>query len=154
MAVIIYNSKAGHTYEYALMLSKTLDIPLYSIGEAKLNVNPSQEVIYMSWILGDKIVKLDKMKKYNIIAVCAVGMSENTDEERNKLLSNNNINSPLFKLTGGFESERLKGVYSVVGKVIKKAIQDLGATNYYGNKVDIKNLAEIEQWYLRRKNDL
>lgn len=151
MAVIIYNSKAGHTYEYALMLSKQLDLPLYNLSEAKLNVNSSQEVIFMSWILGDKVVKLNKMKKYNIIAVCAVGMVANGTDS---ILQNNTINCPLFKLVGGFEVKKLKGLYKLIGKMILNNIDDPELKQLCGNKVNVNNLLEIMQWYKRSKNDL
>lgn len=151
MAVIIYNSKAGHTYEYALMLSKKLDLPLYSLSEASLNVNSSQEVIFMSWVLGNKVVKLDKMKKYNIIAVCAVGMIPN---DTDTILQNNKIKCPLFKLVGGFEVKRLKGVYKLIGKMVVNNVDDPELTGLYGNKVDENNLIEIIQWYERSKNDI
>lgn len=151
MAVIIYNSKAGHTYEYALMLSKKLDLPLYSLSEASLNVKSSQEVIFMSWVLGNKVVKLDKMKKYNIIAVCAVGMVAN---DTDILLQNNKIKCPLFKLVGGFDVKRLKGVYKLIGKMVVSNVDDPELTGLYGNKVDENNLIEIIQWYERSKNDI
>lgn len=151
MAVIVYNSKAGHTYEYALMLSKQLDLPLYNLSEAKLNVNSNQEVIFMSWVLGNKVVKLDKMKKFNVIAVCAVGM---VSDDADTILQNNTINCPLFKLVGGFEVKRLKGLYKLIGKMILNNIDDPELTQLCGNKVNENNLVEIMQWYKRSKNDL
>ena len=42
---IIYQSKTGHTKEYAEYLSKELSIPCYSVCEAKEKINKKDEII-------------------------------------------------------------------------------------------------------------
>ena len=51
---IIYQSKTGHTKEYAEYLSKELSIPCYSVCEAKEKINKKEVKIHFFFYLYNK----------------------------------------------------------------------------------------------------
>ena len=64
---IVYKSNTGHTMEYAKMLSKKLNIPYFTINEAKNNLKNKEEIVYLGWVCATKISGLGKVrKKYDI----------------------------------------------------------------------------------------
>ena len=76
MKAIIYTSNAGSTVQYAQLLADELHLPVYSAKEAKKKVPAHSEIIYLGWIMAGGIKGYkDMVKKYNVRAVCAVGMS-------------------------------------------------------------------------------
>ena len=88
MKAIIYTSNAGSTVQYAQLLADELHLPVYSAKEAKKKVPAHSEIIYLGWIMAGGIKGYkDMVKKYNVRAVCAVGMSRTgtqTEEVRTK----------------------------------------------------------------------
>lgn len=100
MKAIVYTSNTGSTKKYAKMLSQKLEIPSYSMDEAKKNVNSRAEIIYLGWIMAGKIKGYAQAsRKYKIQAVCGVGMGQ-TGTQIPELRQKNRIpqNIPLFTL--------------------------------------------------------
>ena len=60
---IVYHTNTGHTYTYAQILSKKLNIPFYSLKEAKEKLKKEDTIIFLSWICAGKISKLKKVNK-------------------------------------------------------------------------------------------
>lgn len=71
LKAIVYESNTGHTKEYAEMLGKKLEIPAFTIKEAKKELNKNDEIIFLGWIFATKIMGLNKVKKYNVKCVGA-----------------------------------------------------------------------------------
>ena len=77
MRAIVYTSNTGSTAKYAKLLSHQICVPSYSMAEAKTKVKPGAEIIYMGWIMAGKIKGYpEAARKYNIKAVCGVGMGQ------------------------------------------------------------------------------
>ena len=77
MRAIIYTSNTGSAAKYAKLLSHQICVPSYSMEEAKTKVKPGAEIIYMGWIMAGKIKGYpEAARKYNIQAVCGVGMGQ------------------------------------------------------------------------------
>ena len=77
MREIVYTSNTGSTEKYAKMLSHQIIVPAYSIKEADKRVKAGAEIIYMGWIMAGKIKGYtEAARKYNIQAVCGVGMGQ------------------------------------------------------------------------------
>lgn len=120
---IIYQSKTGHTKEYAKSLSKELKLPCYSTKEAKQNVKKQEEIIYLSWIRATTLVGYKKInKKYKICGIGAVGAYPKSDEYTKQLKEYNHITQELFYLRGGINYEKLNKFYQKILKLVGKAI--------------------------------
>lgn len=120
---IIYQSKTGHTKEYAKILSKELKIPCYSVQDAKEKVNKKDEIIYLSWIRATTIVGYKKInKKYQIATIGAVGAYPKSNEYTKQLKEYNHITQELFYLRGGINYEKLNKFYQKILKLVGKAI--------------------------------
>lgn len=120
---IIYQSKTGHTKEYAENLSKELNIPCYCVCEAKEKINKKDEIIYLSWVRATTLVGYKKMnKKYQICCVGAVGAYPKSTEYIEQLKTYNHIRQELFYLRGGINYEKLNKFYQKLLKIVGRAI--------------------------------
>lgn len=124
MKAIIYKSNAGHTMQYAIILSKKLNIPCYDIKEARQYLNKGDEVIYLGWVCASRICGYSKVNKiYNIKCCGAVGIYPSTTEYIETLKVGNNVSQELFYMRGGIDYSKLnwlfKKVINLVGKAIK-----------------------------------
>lgn len=124
MEAIVYTSNTGHAKEFALLLAKQLDTLCYNIEEAKTNLNKGVDIIYIGWIMAGQVKGLNKVLKYfNVKAICAVGMSNN-DSQLKEIREKYEIQEgfPLFYLQGGFEYDKLHGIYKFMMGTIKNTI--------------------------------
>lgn len=120
---IIYQSKTGHTKEYAENLSKELNIPCYCVCEAKEKINKKDEIIYLSWVRATTLVGYKKMnKKYQIQCVGAVGAYPKSLEYTKQLKDYNHMNQELFYLRGGINYAKLSKFDGRLLKIVGKAI--------------------------------
>ena len=104
---IVYNSKSGHTLVYAKELSAQLNIPMLTLKEARKHLKKESHIIYMSWIKENKIVKYDRVLKYTLECVVAVGILPATEERMSALIYENQLTAKLFYLPGGISKRRL-----------------------------------------------
>ena len=106
---IVYTSKTGNTKEYARILSEKTGLPYYSLKEVKNN-NKCIDIIYLGWVMASSVQGYkDAMDKFNVKAICSVGMSATgtmTKEVRNATRIPDSI--PLFTLQGGFYISKLE----------------------------------------------
>lgn len=122
MRAIIYTSNTGSTARYATMLSHKIAVPAYSMEEAKKKVPAGAEIMYMGWIMAGQIKGYaEAKKKYNVQAVCGVGMGR-TGTQIEELRDKNKIpqNLPLFTLQGTFDMKKLHGIYKMMMNVMAK----------------------------------
>lgn len=167
MKAIIYKSNTGSTANYAKMLGNELNLPVYSLDDAKKKVSSNSEIIYLGWLMAGGIKGYSSaVKKYNICAVCAVGMGQ-TGTQIEEVRSKNSIPNtiPLFTLQGNFNIEKLHGVYKVMMNVMVKTVGKALANKENptpeeqdmidmmvngGERVKVENLKAVINWYKRR----
>lgn len=122
--IILYKSNAGHTKAYAEMLAKALGIEVYDYAKSKPADN--SDVIYLGWLMGGNVSGLDKaVKKYNVKAVGMVSMADAPDLQNDieKVNKSYNIDkSDIFVLRGGFELDKLKGIYKFMMSTMSKGV--------------------------------
>ena len=77
MNAILYTSNTGSTAQYAKLLADKTGLPVYSAEEAKSKLPARSEILYLGWLMASSIKGYkDAAKRYNIRAVCAVGMGQ------------------------------------------------------------------------------
>lgn len=121
---IIYTSNAGHTADYAKLLSERLGLPAYTLDEAKTTVKKGASVIYLGWLMAGIVKGYKKAnRRYDVTVVAGVGMTPPSDSERARLSRQNNIASDKFyMLLGGYDIKKLTGVYKFMMACMSKAI--------------------------------
>lgn len=121
---IVYISKAGHTKAYAELLGQETSLPVYELKEAKRKLSKGTAIVYLGWLLGGTIKGYAEAdKRFDVKAVCGVGMSPDNSQlpeirEKNHLAEN----FPVFVLQGGFEMEKLHGIYKLMMKFMKATL--------------------------------
>lgn len=171
MKAIVYTTNTGSTAQYAKMLAEETGLPAFSAGEAKSKVAPGSEVIYFGWIMASKVKGFDSAaKKYNVRAVCAVGMEKSgtrAEEIRGKSFVPTEI--PLFTLQGNFDVKKLRGIYRIMMnlmvKIVSKQLGEkkeltareeemLSAMMHGGENVKAENLKPVLEWFSKEgKNE-
>lgn len=163
MKAIVYTSNTGSTARYAKMLGHELRVSVYSADEAKKNVPAGAEILYLGWIMASGIKGyVDIVKRYKVLAVCAVGMGQ-TGTQVKEIRAKNAIPDqiPLFTLQGNFDVAKLHGAYKLMmGMMVKtagKALADkadrtpeeddmLDMMMNGRNRVQFENLKAVIDW--------
>lgn len=123
---IVYNSATGFTKEYAEMLSKKINVPCYTLKEAKKELNKQDEIVYLGWICAGIIKGLNKARnKYKVKCYGAVGAFPKDANYIETLTKSNGLEKDkLFYLRGGINFQKLKGykklIIKIVGNVLEK----------------------------------
>lgn len=119
---IVYTSNTGFTKKYAEILSKETGINVYEFKEAKGRLNKNDEIIYMGWIMAGTIKGFEEARKrYNVKVVCAVGMGMANEKQNKELIEKQKIEKQqFFYLQGGFDMNKLHGVYKFMMNCMKK----------------------------------
>lgn len=168
MKAIIYTTNTGSAEQYAKMLAEETELSVFSMEEAKSEVEEGSEIIYLGWIMAAQVKGYKTAaKKYKIRAVCAVGMEKTgtrTEEIREKTCVPAEV--PLFTLQGNFNVKKLHGLYRLMMKMMVKMVtKQLGAKTdrtqrenemleimlHSGENVRKENLAEVLDWYKREQ---
>lgn len=168
MKAIVYTTNAGSTEQYAKLLAQKTGLPAYSLPEAKRTLSSGTEIVYLGWIMTGTVKGYSSAaKRYHICAVCAVGMGQTgtqSDVVRKKNVIPEQI--PLFTLQGNFDVEKLHGMYrfmmQMMVKFAGKGLSEktdrtpeeddmLDMMLHGGNRVCIKNLQAVLDWYEKRK---
>ena len=163
-SAIIYTSKTGHTRQYALLLGKEIDLPVYSYDEAIFRLSGESPVIYLGWIHASHVKGFsDAVKRFSVCAVCGVGLCDTgtlIPEVRKATSIPEDI--PVFTLQGGFDRSKLKGMDKLMISMLTKGLsaqkqrsgQDermLELLSKDANYVSPENLAGILQWYREKE---
>lgn len=164
---VIYTSNTGYTEKYAHILGEKTGLPVYSIDESKA-LSKGTSVIYLGWLMAGGIKGYYKAKrKFDICAVCAVGMVKD-DKQTNDVKMRHNIpdNVAFFALQGGFDINKLNGIYKFMMNIMKntvgKELSDkpnrtaeeeimLEMLINGGDYVCEKNIEEVLFWYEKTK---
>ena len=76
-SAIIYTSKTGHTRQYAILLGKEINLPVYTYDEAVSQLAGESQVIYLGWIHASHVKGYSEVaKRFSVCAVCAVGLCD------------------------------------------------------------------------------
>ena len=168
MEAIIYTTNTGSAEQSAKMLAEQTGLSVFSMEEAKSEVEEGSEIIYLGWIMAAQVKGYKTAaKKYKIRAVCAVGMEKTgtrTEEIRKKTFVPAEV--PLFTLQGNFNVKKLHGFYRLMmSMMIKMVTKQLVAKTdrtqrenemleimlQGGENVQKENLAEVLDWYKREQ---
>ena len=160
---ILYTSNTGFTREYALMLGQKTNLPVFSLQEASGKIARDSSVVYLGWLMAGKVQGYKKAaKRYKVQAVCGVGMGGNGSQLQ-EVRKANAIpeKTPLFTLQGGFDIQKLSGIYKLMMTIMVKTAgkglaekQDrtpdedvmLEMMTQGGSRVSAENLAEVLAW--------
>lgn len=78
---IVYESSTGFTKRYAEMFAEKTGLECCSAQMAKFKAEKHEDIIFFGWVQQGEIQRLKKAeKKYNVLAVCPVGISEPSDK--------------------------------------------------------------------------
>ena len=160
---IVYTSNTGYTAEYARLLGERTGLPVYSLAEAERKLAAGNPVIYLGWLMAGKVQGYKKAaKRYKVQAVCGVGMGGNGSQLQEVRKANAiSEKTPLFTLQGGFDINKLSGVYKLMMTIMVKTAgkglaekQDrtpeedvmLDMLTRGGSRVSAENLAEVLAW--------
>lgn len=160
---IVYTSNTGYTAEYARLLGERTGLPVYSLAEAEQKLAAGNPVIYLGWLMAGKVQGYKKAaKRYKVQAVCGVGMGGNGSQLQEVRKANAiSEKTPLFTLQGGFDIQKLSGVYKLMMTIMVKTAgkslaekQDrtpeegvmLDMLTRGGSRVSAENLAEVLAW--------
>lgn len=168
MEAIIYTTNTGSAEQYAKMLAEQTGLSVFSMEEAKSEVEEGSEIIYLGWIMAAQVKGYKTAaKKYKIRAVCAVGMEKTgtrTEQIRKKTFVPAEV--PLFTLQGNFNVKKLHGFYRLmmsmmVKMVTKQLVAKTDRTQRENEMLEImlqggenvrkENLAEVLDWYKREQ---
>ena len=165
---IVYTSNTGYTRQYAQLLGEKTGLPVYSLEEAVSRLPCGNCVIYLGWLMAGKVQGYAKAaKRYQIAAVCGVGMGA-TGSQMQDLRKANALPASLsvFTLQGGFDLDRLHGIYkfmmSIMVKTAGKGLANkadrtpeedamLELVLHGGSCVSVENLNDVLDWYQMRR---
>lgn len=156
--VIVYESKTGFTERYAEMLSAKTGLKAFRVKELA-KVNREEEVVFLGWMKAGKIQGLDKLRKYNVKAVCASGTARTAEPDTETVVVRNKVgNIPFFYLRGGcFPLKDLRGMdkllLSMFIKILKsrkdkdeKNDEFISIIENGFDGVNEENLAPVLEW--------
>ena len=163
MNAIVYTSNTGFTAQYAGLLGGKPNLPAYSLDTAKRELAAGAEIIYLGWLMAGQVKGYKQAAKlYKIAAVCGVGMGAGGSQIK-EVRKGNAIpeNIPLFTLQGGFELNKLHGIYKFMMNTMKRTMgkklaakQDKTADEqdmldlllHGGSRVSEENLRPVLEW--------
>lgn len=121
---IVYKSNTGHTMQYAEMLSEKLNIPYFTINEAKTNLQKQDEIVYLGWVCATKICGLGKVKnRYKVKCYGAVGLFPKDENYIKNLKESNKLDKDLFYMQGGLDYTKLKGIKRKILELVSNAME-------------------------------
>ena len=165
MKAIVYTSKCGHTAEYAKILGNLTRLPVYSLKDARKQLERGTPVIYLGWLMANSVKGLKRAaREFKVSAVCGVGLCD-TGTFLSKVREANNLPEgfPLFTMQGGLDKDKLHGIYKLIIKILIKALSSekerdesdermLNALTNGENYVSEENTAALMEWYAQSKN--
>jgi len=123
--VIVYESKTGFTKRYAEMLAAKTGLKAIPTKEIS-KIDKNEEIIFLGWMKVGRVQGLDKVRKYNVKAVCGSGTGRTAEPDTETVLARNNIgNIPFFYLRGGcLPLKQLKGLDKIMLSMFVKMLKN------------------------------
>lgn len=168
LQAIVYTSKTGTTREYALLLKKRTGLPAYTLPEAEKALTQGAEIIYLGWLMASDARGYKKAAaRYQVRALCGVGMGA-TGTQVEEIRKRDAVPEaiPVFTLQGGFDLNKLHGIYKFMMTAMKKTAgkklaektdrtpdEDdmLDMMMHGGSRVRESNLDAVLSWYQANK---
>lgn len=122
--LIVYESKTGFTKKYADILATRTGLKALRVKELS-KVNQDEEIIFLGWMKVGKIQGLDKVRKYNVKAICGSGTGRTAEPNSQSVMERNSIKGiPFFYLRGGcLPIKELKGMDKVMMSMFLKMLK-------------------------------
>lgn len=148
---VVYQSSTGFTKQYADWIAQELHTEAVELKQAgKMDLSQYDRVIFGGWVMGNNIVGLEKARKLGMksLAVFAVGMSKDSRENRNVIVSANKLEDiPFFYMPGGMRVDKLnffvrfmlKKIKKSIGKKEQKTDQDVYMEQVLGTNFDVSD---------------
>lgn len=164
ITAIVYTSNSGYTAQYAEILHQKTKLPAYTLDQAKTVLPAQSEIMYLGWIMASNMQGYRKAaKRYQIACACGVCMGASGSQLK-EVRSATKIDAsiPLFTLQGGFDMNKLHGMYKLMMQVMAKTAgkglaektdrtpdEDvmLDMMLHGGNYVSEENLRPVLDWY-------
>lgn len=160
---IVYNSKTGHTAQYAQMLAKAVLCKAYSLQEAMTALPEQEPVLFMGWLMAGHISGIDQaVRRWNVRCAVGVGMSPDGKENLATMAKANFVpNAPLFYLPGGWAPKKVswfqrRAVGMVTRGTRKRLLAKKNRTAQEeaylsmllrgGSFVEYQNLKPVQEW--------
>jgi len=160
---IVYNSKTGHTRQYAEMLAKATKLKAYSMQEAMSSLPEQEPVLFLGWLMAGHISGIDQaVRRWDVRCVAAVGMSPAGKDVLATISKANYVpNAPVFYLQGGWAPKKVgwfqRRAVNAVTRSTRKALlsksnrteQEQAYLNMLlkgGSFVEYQNLKPIQGW--------
>ena len=149
--IVVYQSSTGFTKQYAKWIAEELHTEAVEWKKAgKIDLSQYDRVVFGGWVMGNTIVGLDKARQFGIknLVVFATGLSRDSEENRNAIVSVNKLeHTPFFYMPGGMRFDKLNFFIRFMLKRIKKSIakkeqktdQELYMEQVLGTNVDISD---------------
>lgn len=121
--MILYTSNAGHAEAYAQLLSKELGLSCFRLGTEK--VERGAKVIFLGWLMAGSVSGLKKaLSLYEVTTIAIVGMAAFDEKNEKEVVEKYHLatNQKVFYLQGGFEMDKLKGLYKFMMGIMKKTV--------------------------------
>lgn len=125
ISAILYATNTGFTKQYAEMLAQETGLPAYNIRNSIPPSLNGQAVIFMGWLMAGGVQGFQKVRsKYDVKALCAVGMSPRDPDQTGGIKEKYGLTEvPVFYLMGGFQMDKLHGVYKLMMGLMAKKIK-------------------------------
>lgn len=164
MNAIVYTSGTGYTAQYARLLSEQTGLPAHSLEEAGKSLPANSEILYLGWLMAGSVQGFRKARKrYRVRAVVGVGMGA-TGSQLDDVRKANALpeDMPVFTVQGGFDMQRLRGIYrfmmkTMAGTLGKRLAAKADRTPdedamldmllHGGSHVSPENLSGVLGWY-------
>ena len=157
---IVYNSHTGFSKQYAYHFAISTGLPIYDIKEAKKKLNNGDEIIYFSWLKMNKVVKLNKLKKYKIAYIAITGMSFYNEELITSIRKTNDFEN-IYYLQGGIRWRMLNTIERILMKMILKSLKKKNKKGSLSQEekvlfdrlnngyeaIDLNSLSHLIDWY-------
>ncbi len=122
--IIVYESKTGFTKRYADMLGGKAKLKVFSVKELS-KINKDEEIIFLGWMYGGKVKGLNKVRKYNVKAVCGSGTGRTAEPDVETVTARNKLEGiPFFYLRGGcLPLKEIKGMDRIMLSMFLKMLK-------------------------------
>lgn len=122
--VVIYESKTGFTKRYADMLGSKAKLKVFSVKELS-KVSKDEEIVFLGWMKAGKIQGLNKLRKYNVKAVCGSGTGRTAEPNAETVIARNKLAGiTFFYLRGGcLPLKELKGMDKILMSMFLKMLK-------------------------------
>ena len=161
---VVYCSHTGYTREYAQLLGRAERLRVYSLEEARNQLEPGGQVFFFGPLMAGTVTGLkEARRRFQVLGACGVGMSPPGPQALGALKQKNGTGElPLFYLQGGWAPDRVGRVkrymVGLATRSIRRALEEKGDNRTPeeqaqleflisgGSFVRPEHLAEIRAW--------